>query len=228
MSKSAVITGSLGNLGSTVTRVFLGEGFHVLGFDRKESLSRAPAPTEKSLHVGVDLSDLPGTEALVGDLCPTHGPIQAAVLLAGGFAMNSLETSTMTDVQEMMAMNFETAFNATKSLLPHMAPGGRFIYMGARPSLDPAAGLQMAPYALSKSLIFQLADMVNEIGKDRKLAASVIVPSIIDTPTNREAMPDANFSDWVTTEEIAEMIRFLCSPEGASVRNTTIKMYGNS
>ena len=83
-------------------------------------------------------------------------------------------------------------------------------------------------YGLAKSLIFRLAELMNEEAKGHDVVTSVIVPSTIDTPANRASMPDADFSKWVTPEAIADVIYFYCSDAGAALREPVIKVYGNS
>ena len=227
MSKTAIITGALGNLGMATTEAFVAHDFHVIGLDKLDRAAEAEG-SPRVRYEGIDLSDAEATHAQLQALAKDAGPIQAAVMIAGGFGMGSVVDTPIAEVRQMMALNFETAYNATQALWPYMANGGRFVYIGAKPALEPAAGQGMAAYALSKSLVFRLAEMVNEAGKEAGLSASVIVPSIIDTPPNREAMPQANFEDWVRPEEIGEMIAYLCDEGGRAVRNTTLKMYGNS
>jgi NAD(P)-dependent dehydrogenase (short-subunit alcohol dehydrogenase family) len=86
----------------------------------------------------------------------------------------------------------------------------------------------MLSYALSKSLVFRLAEVINEDGKGYGITASVIVPGTIDTPQNREAMPDADFTAWVTASEIADNIYHLSTPAGRQLRESIIKVYGES
>ncbi|HAA10923.1 MAG TPA: hypothetical protein DCE41_04165 [Cytophagales bacterium] len=228
MSKTAIITGSLGSLGRATTTCFKEYGFRVVGFDRPQTIEHAPAASDTEEHHGVDLSDVASTQTLLNTICEAKKPIHAGVMIAGGFSMGNLLETSMAEIHRMLAINFETAFNTTQALMPYMAKGGRLIYVGAKPALEPSAGQHMSAYAFSKSLVFRLAEMVNEAGKERGISASVVVPSIIDTPANREAMPQANFDDWVRAGEIGEMISFMCSEHGRAVRNTTIKMYANS
>jgi NAD(P)-dependent dehydrogenase (short-subunit alcohol dehydrogenase family) len=84
------------------------------------------------------------------------------------------------------------------------------------------------PYVLSKSMVIKMAEVINADSKHSNTTATVIVPSIIDTPPNRAAMPDANFSDWVTPESIADKIAFICGEGGKDLRETVLKIYGNS
>jgi NAD(P)-dependent dehydrogenase (short-subunit alcohol dehydrogenase family) len=81
---------------------------------------------------------------------------------------------------------------------------------------------------LSKSLLFKLAEFLNEEGKNKNVVTSVIVPSTIDTPANRESMPDADPNNWVKAEEIADVLEFICSDKGNVLRESVYKVYGNS
>jgi NAD(P)-dependent dehydrogenase (short-subunit alcohol dehydrogenase family) len=96
----------------------------------------------------------------------------------------------------MMTMNFATAFHLVKPLMKYFEAvgGGQFIFIGARPALVAEAGAGSFAYTLSKALIFQMAEIINAEGKSKNIRATVIVPSIIDTPDNRSAMPGADFS----------------------------------
>ena len=86
----------------------------------------------------------------------------------------------------------------------------------------------MVAYGLSKSLIFRLAEMMNDEAKGTNVVTNVVAPSTIDTPSNRKSMPDADFSKWVTPEAIADVIYFHCSDEATIMREPVIKVYGNS
>ena len=92
----------------------------------------------------------------------------------------------------------------------------------------PKDGKNVIAYALSKSLLFNLAEYLNAEGASQNVVTSVIVPSTIDTPANRESMPKADFSKWVRPEEIAGVMEFICSQKADSVREPVYKIYGNS
>ena len=100
--------------------------------------------------------------------------------------------------------------------------------IGAKPVFEPNAARAVFPYALSKTMIIKMAEVINADTRQNNTTATVIVPSIIDTPPNRAAMPDANFSDWVKPESIAEKIAFICGEGGMDLRETVLKIYGNS
>ena len=83
-------------------------------------------------------------------------------------------------------------------------------------------------YSLSKGLVFHLAELINAYGKEKNISATVLVPSIIDTPINREAMPEADFSTWVTPQALADMVAYLLTPSGKQVSESVIKLYNKS
>lgn len=101
---------------------------------------------------------------------------------------------------------------------------GHFLFVGARPSLQADDGKNTVAYALSKGMVISLADYVAVESKDTKIRSHVFVPSIIDTPQNRESMPDADFSQWVNAAEIAEAMHYAVN--NLSLRNMTFKLYG--
>ena len=102
------------------------------------------------------------------------------------------------------------------------------VLISSKPGLDPRLGSGVLPYALSKAAIPALAEVVNTDGQAHHIVASVIAPSIIDTPPNREAMPDADVSQWVTPADIAEVIHFATTEPGRVLREPIFKVYGRS
>jgi NAD(P)-dependent dehydrogenase (short-subunit alcohol dehydrogenase family) len=105
---------------------------------------------------------------------------------------------------------------------------GRIFLIGSRQGLNILKGKGALAYSLSKSLLFRLAELLNAEAKGKNVVVSVIVPSTIDTPQNRESMPDADFSSWVTASQIADIIYFYSSGESSAIREPVIKVYGMS
>lgn len=101
---------------------------------------------------------------------------------------------------------------------------GNFLFVGARPALQPEDGKNVVAYALSKGMVVSLADYVAEESRGTKIRSHIFVPSIIDTPPNRESMPDAEFTDWVHPSEIAEAMHYAVN--NPDLRNMTFKLYG--
>jgi NAD(P)-dependent dehydrogenase (short-subunit alcohol dehydrogenase family) len=148
----------------------------------------------------------------------------------GGFAMGDIAGTSTGDIMKQYKLNFETAYNMVRPIFIEMKKQntGRIFLVGSRPGLDATSGKGMIAYGLAKSLVFRLAELMNEEGKAHNIVTSVIIPGTIDTPQNRLAMPDADFSKWVSAEEIANTISFFCSEGARSIREPLIKMYGNS
>ena len=154
-----------------------------------------------------------------------------AVLTAGGFAMGSLADTGREELDRLYRLNFLTAYHVARPVFLQMQKqdeGGQIVLIGSPPALHPGPAREMISYAFSKSLVFRLAEVINEEGKGSGITAPVIVPGIIDTPQNREAMPDADHRTWVTTEEIADNIFHLSTPAGRHLRESIMKVYGES
>ncbi|EIM77128.1 short-chain dehydrogenase/reductase SDR [Nitritalea halalkaliphila LW7] len=142
--------------------------------------------------------------------------------------MGAIEDVNVKEVDQMMKLNFYSAFNLVKHFLPGLkeANHGQFLFIGARPAVENEAGKDVVAYALSKKLVMTLADYVAEECKDTNVRSHIFVPSIIDTPQNREAMPDADFSTWVSPGEIAEAMHYAVN--NSALRNMTFKLYGRA
>jgi len=105
---------------------------------------------------------------------------------------------------------------------------GRLVFMGARPALKPEQGKGSLGYALSKGLLFHLAELLNATAKGKNVVASVVAPSTIDTAINRQSMPDADPAAWVKPEQIAALLEFICSEKGDAIRDPVYKVYNNA
>ncbi len=230
MKQHAIISGAAGGLGTKVTQKFLEAGYRVHALtepgkqdqiDRLQEATGSPEPLQISpLNVmnGADVADFFRQYE--------DGSVQAAAFLVGGFAMGKLEDTSEEDLDKMIALNFKTAFHSVKHALPKMAEGGRIVLISARPALDPEAAAALFAYSITKGMIKQMAEILNVMGKERNVQAITILPSIIDTPANREAMSDANFDHWVKPEEIADAMLHACSPEASKQMAPVFKMYG--
>lgn len=221
MQKSILITGASGNLGHAVVQKFVHEGFKVYGTDRSAS------PRTDAEIGAVDLTDEKATQKYIDGICKKSPNLNAAVLLVGGYTPGGLKATDGAALHKMYQLNFETAYFVVHALLPHFEAngGGHIVLIGSRAALDAQAALYNVAYGLSKSLLIALANIINAYGKDKGIRASVIVPSTIDTPPNREAMPDADFEKWTTPEAIADNIHFLFTESGQHLRETVLKIY---
>lgn len=227
MQKVVLITGARGNLGSAVVKEFLQAGYKVVGTVEPGQL---PKENDGVEYVEADLTNEKTAAGTVKEVVEKHGRLDAAVMLVGGFAMGNIGNTGADELDKMFTLNFKTAYFTAKPAFELMkkSSGGRLVFVGAKPAIEPAASKETLAYGLSKSLIFQLSSILNETGKKEGITSSVVVPSIIDTPPNRKSMPDADFNKWVKPEKIAKTISFICSEEGDALRQGVYKVYGDS
>ena len=228
--KNVLITGASGNLGKAAVERFAADGYQVIATVSPGKSLGYPV-TGKVDTFQADLTNERSAEDTVRAILEKHGTIDAALLLVGAFAMGSIKDTDSAALRKMFALNFETAYYIARPVFGHMLTqpeGGRIILIGSRPAIKASEGKSKLAYTLSKSLIFKLAELLNAEGASRNVTASVIAPSIIDTEDNRKSMPDADFSRWVKAEEIADAMAYLCSSKGRSLRESVLKIYGES
>ena len=228
--KNIIITGANGGLGSVTVKKFLEKGYNVIAVDNTgNNLVFAKDNPHFSLQT-VDLSNETAAETFINESINRHKKINAALLLVGGFAMGGIDKTTGDDLKKMYSLNFETAFYTARPLFNHMLQNnyGRIVLIGARPALKATQGKAMMAYALSKSLLFKLAEFLNEEAKNKNVITSVVVPSTIDTPANRESMPDADPKNWVAPEQLADLFEFICNEKASALREPVYKVYNNA
>jgi NAD(P)-dependent dehydrogenase (short-subunit alcohol dehydrogenase family) len=225
-----LVSGANGNLGKATLENLIEASHKVLAVDRGQQHIAALVDEGKVAFISCNVTDENATAALVKQLDQEGKKISAAILLVGGYAPGSLEETDGELLKKQYTANFESAFFLARPLFSHMKQngGGRLIMVGAKPGLHPSLAKHSLAYALSKSLVFRLAEVINEEGKDHGITATVIVPGTIDTPQNRSAMPGKNFEDWVKPEAIAAVIRFAISDEAKVLREPVLKVYNNS
>jgi NAD(P)-dependent dehydrogenase (short-subunit alcohol dehydrogenase family) len=229
-NKTVIVTGASGNLGQAVIKKFLSERYNVVG----TIIPNDPGPFEindpKLEKLIVDLTNEADSEKLVHNVIARYGSIDAVVLTVGGFAKGKLADTKTADIFKQYKLNFETAYNiARPSFMQMMQQGnGRIFIIGSKPGLSAKDGKGMIAYGLGKSLIFRLAELMNDEAKGYNVVTSVVVPGTIDTSQNRKAMPEAKFENWVKAEAIADAIWFYCTDAASVLREPVIKVYNNS
>ena len=229
MKKNVLITGGSGNLGKAAVEKFLREGHQViatvspgkgLGFETGGSIATYEA----------DLTNEKSVQDVIDQIIQDYKTIDIAILTVGGFATGSIETADGAVLQKMIALNFNTAYFVARPLFLQMLrqSSGRIIFIGSRPAISSIEGKNTIAYSLSKSLVFKLSELLNADASGKDVVTSVIVPGTIDTPANRSSNPTANFSDWVTPEEITSALLYLTSGEAKALREPILKLYSNS
>ena len=229
-NKTAIVTGASGNMGQAVVRKLIDEGYKVIGTVVPNDTVPIDFPAAQFDKVVVDLMSEEDSARFVNDLVSRYSAVDAAVLTVGGFAMGSVAETKTGDIAKQYKLNFETAYNIARPVFVQMLKQnrGRIFIIGAKPGLSAANSKGMVAYGLAKSLIFRLAELLNGEAKGTNVVTSVIVPSTIDTPQNRKAMPDADPDKWVKPEAIADVISFYCSDAAAVLREPVIKVYNNA
>jgi NAD(P)-dependent dehydrogenase (short-subunit alcohol dehydrogenase family) len=226
MKKVVLVTGAAGNLGQTTVDLFLKEGYTVIG--TVSPGKKLTSNIANLFYEEIDLRNEANTNKLVSKIANDHGRLDVAVLTVGGFAMgsieNAIENADGESLKRMMSLNFETAYYSARAAFLQMKNNGfgRIIFIGSRPALEPDRGKHVVTYALSKSTLLNLAEILNEDGRKKNIKCHIVAPGTIDTPENRSAMPDANFSEWIKPEKLAGMIFQLATTDGSQ---TVIKAY---
>ena len=220
MSRSVIVTGGFGVLGNAVASGLAAKGDHVARIDFAPS---AKEPLAGALDIGgVDLTDEAATRAALDKVVAAHGGVDVLVNVAGGFVWETLEGGSLASWAKMQAMNLTTAATITQLALPALkaSAAGRVVNIGAGAAIK--AGMGMGAYAASKSGVHRLTEALAEELAGTSVTVNAILPSIIDTPTNRADMPDADFSTWVKPEAIADVIQFLASDAARAVTGALV------
>jgi NAD(P)-dependent dehydrogenase (short-subunit alcohol dehydrogenase family) len=231
MAESTIlITGASGGLGRTVVQHFLDNNVRVIATVGSDAGKKALTPHPLLNIQVVDLTDENEASDLIQEAIHAYGRIDAALLLVGGFTIGSLSDTKGADLSKMFQLNFDTAYFVARPLFAHLMEKGkgRIVLIGARPALTPAQGKNVVAYALSKSLLFHLADIFNAEAKGKDVVTHVVVPSTIDTPANRKDMPDADFSTWVQPAQLAELLYFICGQGADPLREPIWKVYNQA
>jgi NAD(P)-dependent dehydrogenase (short-subunit alcohol dehydrogenase family) len=228
--KTAIVTGASGNLGQAVVKKFIAEGYSVIGTVIPNDSVPMDFPADKFEKVVVDLMNEDDSAKFIADIISKYGSVDAVVLTVGGFAMGKIADTKTADISKQYKLNFETAYNVARPVFVQMMQqnSGRIFIIGSKPGLSAANGKGMVAYGLGKSLIFRLAELMNDEAKGYNVVTSVVVPSTIETPQNRKAMPDADPSKWVKPEAIADIIYFHCTDAASVLREPVIKVYNNA
>ena len=219
---NVLITGANGGLGTAVCQEFLASGAKVIGVSLAWKQS-APFTT-----ISADVTTEAGCESMVKQALE-HGPIDALVHLVGGFAGGSPVVETTDETWDsMMNVNLRAAFCCIRAALkPMQAAGrGRIVAIGTRMAVEPSPNF--AAYAVSKAALVALVKSVAAEGQKSGVTANVVLPSTIDTPLNRAAMPKADFSRWVAPQSIAKLLVFLTSDAAADTSGAVIPIYGRA
>jgi NAD(P)-dependent dehydrogenase (short-subunit alcohol dehydrogenase family) len=215
MVRIAVVTGGMGVLGAAVARAFAEQDYEVhVTSSRPVGASDVPRATR--VHA-VDLLD----PQAVRNLANGFGEVHALALCAGGFAVAPIAGLGPDEVESMMGTNFKTAAYALAAFVPTLSAGAGVVLIGSQ-AYEGAA--EMSAYAASKAAVVSLSRSAALELKGAGVRVNAVLPDVIDTPQNRQAMPDADFAAWAKPEELAAVIVWLCSPAARAVSGNAIRV----
>ncbi|MDB5868734.1 MAG: putative short-chain dehydrogenase/reductase [Polaromonas sp.] len=218
-----IVTGGLGALGRSVGAELTARGARVALVDRAPQTEVAGI----ELVVGsVDLGDGASAASAFAQVAQQLGGIDAIVNVAGGFAWETLEAGSVETWDRLYAMNLRTAVIACREVLPYLLlqPSGRIVNIGALAAQKAGAG--MGAYAASKAGVARLTEALAEELKDKNITVNAVLPSILDTPTNRADMPDADVTRWVSTQALSGVIAFLISDDARAITGASLPVAG--
>jgi NAD(P)-dependent dehydrogenase (short-subunit alcohol dehydrogenase family) len=224
-----VITGASGNLGRAISARLERAGATRVLLDRSQAAVSADTTSKRVLAIGsLDLTDRRAVSAALELAVAQFGKIDALVATVGAFEGGQPAHEQEWDLWErMLAANLQTTVVACQAVIPHLLErGGRIVTVGGRPGFAGVAGL--SAYSAAKSAVMRLTESLAQELRDKGITANCVVPSVIDTPQNRAAMPNADFSRWVPPEDIAEAILLLLSEAGRSISGAMIPVYGRA
>jgi len=222
---SVLITGATGGLGRSVAELFSADGWRVVAPTR----SVAKEPSRPGVQfVQADVSDAAAVRRVVelaaGD---TAAPLRALVNLVGGYAGGTrVHETPIEDFERQFTLNLRPTYLVTQAALPHLRDGGSIVCVSSRAAVRPFAGA--AGYVSAKAAVIAFAQAVAVEYRDEDVRCNAVLPSVIDTPSNRRAQPSADHSRWVSPNRIAAVIRFLCGEASGSISGAAIPIYGRA
>lgn len=222
-----VITGASGALGSAVALAVSGQGHRVALIDHATHTPHGLVDGERCMILGgVDLTDAGSATAAIEAVAARFGVIDVVLNIAGAFSWETVEGGDPETWRKLFRLNLETCANVCRAAIPHLkaSKAGRIVNVGANGALKAASG--MGAYAASKASVHRLTEALAEELKGHGVTVNAVLPSILDTPTNRADMPKSDFATWVTTDELAAVMLFLAGEKAGAVTGALIPVTG--
>ena len=228
MARVALVTGGSGALGQAVTRRFLDEGATVcvpwIVDQERERLEKSLPGTARARLVleRCDVTDDAAVQRLVAGLVERHRRLDVVVSAVGGFAMGELINTDRTLWDTMLTLNLTTTYVAARAALPHMlaAGAGRVVVVASRAVVPPAGGF--IAYTVAKAGVIAFVQALAAETRGRGVTVNAVLPSTMDTPANRAAMPDVDPKTWVPVESVADAIAYLAAESSAHVTGSLL------
>jgi len=223
--KVVFITGANGGLGTSVTRAFLQQGARVIGGSLRITAADFPQPNFEAM--AIDFNKLDEIKRGVAKIVERYGRLDVLVHLLGGFAAGpSVAETTDAMWEQMQNINLTSAFHVFRETIPHLrkSKSGRLIAIGSLTAAQPHANL--GAYVTFKAALAMLVQTVALENADAGMTANVVLPGTMDTPANRKAMPDADFSKWLKTDDVAELVLSLAEEQARHLMGLAIPIEG--
>ncbi len=227
-----VITGAAGGLGQSIAAYFRNAGAKLALVDYSEELLQkafSESNAENEMLVACDLTNRESTATAFASILSRFDRIDVLANIAGGFTMGEQVHETSDKTWDFLFnLNTRSILNTAAATVPAMLEqgGGKIVNVSAVSSLKGAA--LMGAYLASKSAVSRLTETMADELRGKNINVNSIMPSIIDTPANRGAMPDADFSKWVKPEELANVVGFLASSASSAIHGAGIPVVGLS
>ncbi|MES2025587.1 MAG: SDR family NAD(P)-dependent oxidoreductase [Pseudomonadota bacterium] len=230
MSSVVVITGAAGALGKSIATFFLDRGATVVAVDVNANvLQAAYGNNSKVKTVAVDLTNADKTEAALKDGLSSIGPADVLCNIAGGFDMGPAVHETDDAMwRRLMDMNVATMINTSRAVVPGMKTAGRGKIVNVAAASAVSGIGAMGAYCASKSAVARLTESMAQELRGFGINVNAVAPSILNTPTNRAAMPDADPDKWVALEDLSAVVGFLTSDYAKAVHGAVLPVVGLS
>ena len=223
--KIVLVSGANGGLGSYVTQAFLDAGARVVGTSRR--IEPSDFNSQHFAAIPSDISTGKGAQSLIDEILTRFGRLDVLAHTVGGFSGGHLIQDTDDETfSRMLDLNLNSVFHILRAAIPALrkTEHGRIIAIGSRAALDPGPGV--SAYSASKAAMVSLIRTAALENRDAGLRANVLLPGTMDTPANRKAMPDSDFSKWVQPSAVASLVVWLAGDSGKDVNGAVIPVYG--
>lgn len=223
--KLVIVTGGTGQAGRVVARAYAEAGATVVIADR--AAPNDPAEFEGLIFHSLDVLDEAGVEKFFEEVIQQHGPVYALVNTVGGYhAGEPVSQLRLKDFEGQFELNLKSAFLLTRAAVKSMAAsgGGKIVHFSSRAAVE--KGTNSFAYSASKQAVVRLVEAVAQETRHQNININCLMPSIIDTPTNRASMPGSDFKQWPTPEQISKVLLFLTSEEAELISGAAVPVYG--
>jgi len=229
--RTVIVTGAAGNLGKAVAQAFADQGANLVlaDLDRKHLERAFGAENDRRAFVPSNLLDMNGAKSLAEAALKRFGHIEVLCNIAGGFRMGELVHETSDENWNFLFdINTRTLLNTVRAVVPHMAAAGygKIVNVGAFAAQKGVA--QMGAYTAAKGTVIRMTEAMAAELRDKNINVNCVLPTIIDTPENRAAMPKADPAKWVAPGDLANVIAFLASDAARAVHGAAVPVTGLS